>query len=131
MPMRIKSLRLSNGHNRYYVLTIGLGEHPKKIVALGGPIGCEKTSVLDGLLYLNNAHQPIGNKDAKDHKYHSLSAQPGFTHGYIEVSFATGTFQEVRARRREAGLETQSFLSAVHIAIPAPRRPRRLKPPQR
>jgi AAA15 family ATPase/GTPase len=107
--MRIKNLRFKNGYKRFYDLTIDLGEYPKKIVALVGPNGCGKSSVLDGLLFLNNVHQQIGNKGTKDHKYHSLSAQPGFSHENIEVNFATGTFQEVRARRREAGLENTIF----------------------
>lgn len=99
MPMRIKNLRFKNGYKRFHDLTIDLGEQPKKIVALVGPNGCGKSSVLDGLLFLNNVHGQIGNKNPKDHNYHSLSAQPGFSHGNIEVNFAEGTFQEVRESR--------------------------------
>jgi AAA15 family ATPase/GTPase len=109
MPMRIKNLRFKNGYKRFHDLTIDLGEQPKKIVALVGPNGCGKSSVLDGLLFLNNVHGQIGNKNPKDHNYHSLSAQPGFSHGNIEVNFAEGTFQEVRESRRQTGLENTIF----------------------
>ena len=107
--MRIKSLRFKNGYKRFHDLTIDLGEQPKKIVALVGPNGCGKSSVLDGLLYLNNVHRQIGNKDLKDHNYHSLAGQPGFTHENIEVNFVEGTFQQVRSRRMQLGSENTIF----------------------
>lgn len=109
MPMRIKSLRLKNGYKRFHDLTIDLGEQPKKIVALIGPNGCGKSSVLDGLLYLNNVHGQIGDKSSKDYSYHSLAGQPGFTHENIEVNFVEGTFQQVRSRRAQAGSENTIF----------------------
>ena len=107
--MRIKSLRLKNGYKRFHDLTIDLGEQPKKIVALVGPNGCGKSSVLDGLLYLNNVHGQIGDKSRKDYNYHSLAGQPGFTHENIEVNFAEGTFKQVRGRRAQAGSENTIF----------------------
>ena len=60
--MRIKKLQLKNGYKRFFDLTIDLGENPKKIIALIGPNGCGKSSVLDGMLFHHNAHGQIGNK---------------------------------------------------------------------
>lgn len=54
--MRIRTVRLKNGYKRFRDLTIDLGENPARIVALVGPNGCGKSSVLDGLLYHANAH---------------------------------------------------------------------------
>ncbi len=54
--MLITKLRLKNGYKRFHDLTIDLGETPARIVALVGPNGCGKSSVLDGLLYHAGAH---------------------------------------------------------------------------
>lgn len=78
-------------------------------MALIGPNGCGKSSVLDGLLYLNNVHGQIGDKSSKDYSYHSLAGQPGFTHENIEVNFVEGTFQQVRSRRAQARSENTIF----------------------
>jgi len=36
--MKIKKIKLMNGYKRFHDLTIDLGDNPKKIVALVGPI---------------------------------------------------------------------------------------------
>ena len=68
--MRIKKIELRNGYKRFHHLTIDLGVNPKRIVALVGPNGCGKSSVLDGILFRNGAHEAIGEKGNKDYKYH-------------------------------------------------------------
>jgi len=59
--MKIKKVRLKNGYKRFHDLTIDLGDEPARIIALVGPNGCGKSSVLDGLLYHHRAYQDIGN----------------------------------------------------------------------
>lgn len=95
--MRIKKIQLKNGYKRFYDLTIDLGENPKRIIALVGPNGCGKSSVLDGLLYLNNSHNVIGNKGVKDHQYHSMNKSPGYNYQNILVDFVEGSYQQIRA----------------------------------
>ena len=63
--MQIKKIQLKNGYKRFYDLTIDLGENPKRIVALVGANGCGKSSVFDGMLYLNSGFNALGGKGGK------------------------------------------------------------------
>jgi len=56
LTMRLKKVRLKNGYKRFRDLTIDLGDEPARVVALVGPNGCGKSSVLDGLLYHASPH---------------------------------------------------------------------------
>lgn len=107
--MRIKKLQLKNGYKRFFELTIDLGDEPKRIVALVGPNGCGKSSVLDGLLFLNNAHNRIGDKSQKNHEYHSMNQMPNYNYQNIEIEFTEGRYQEVREKRAEIGTENTIF----------------------
>ena len=68
--MKIKKIHLK-GYKRFQDLTIDLGEEPKRIVALVGPNGCGKSSVFDGMLFVNNSYHTIGNSGFKESSYHS------------------------------------------------------------
>lgn len=103
--MRIKRLRLFNGYKRFHDLTIDLGPNPKRVIALVGPNGCGKSSVLDGILFKKNAYGQIGNTGAKDYTYHSMEGTPNFEHSSIEIEFAEGTWSEVHEQKRRAGKE--------------------------
>lgn len=70
--MRIKKIHLKDNYKRFKDLTIDLGDNPRKIIALVGPNGCGKSSVMDSILVLNNIHFTIGNKGTKQSWYHSL-----------------------------------------------------------
>ena len=71
--MKVKKIRLKNGYKRFCDLTIDLGNNPKRIIALVGANGCGKSSVFDGMLFLNKAYgRFVGNKGDKGYKYHSL-----------------------------------------------------------
>ncbi|MBS9388996.1 MAG: AAA family ATPase [Dolichospermum sp. WA123] len=107
--MRIKKLQLKNGYKRFFDLTIDLGENPKRIVALVGPNGCGKSSVLDGMLFHNNAHNRVGNKDGKDHQYHSMNRTPNYNHQNVSIQFLEGTFQEIRSEKQRSGKENTIF----------------------
>jgi predicted ATP-dependent endonuclease of OLD family len=107
--MRIKKLQLKNGYKRFFDLTIDLGENPKRIVALVGPNGCGKSSVLDGMLFHNNAHNQLGNKGGKDHQYHSMNRIPNYNHQNVSIQFLEGTFQEIRDKKAESGKENTIF----------------------
>jgi AAA15 family ATPase/GTPase len=107
--MRIKKLKLRNGYKRFFDLTIDLGDEPKRIVALVGPNGCGKSSVLDGMLFHNNAYGAIGNKGGKNHEYHSMNKTPNYDHQNIEIEFYEGSFYEIREGKKKIGKENTLF----------------------
>lgn len=107
--MKIKRLQLKNGYKRFRHLTIDLGDNPKRIIALVGSNGCGKSSVLDGMLFLNNAHNIIGSKGNKNHEYHSMHRTPNFSYNNIEIEFDQGTYQAVRAIKQQLGKENTIF----------------------
>lgn len=109
--MRIQKLRLKNGYKRFHDLTIDLGDNPARIVALVGPNGCGKSSVLDGLLYHANAHARIGQERNIDPKYHSKneSSASVTAHNDIEIQFIDGYFHEVNNRKAITGKNKTIF----------------------
>lgn len=109
--MRIKKLRLFNGYKRFHDLTIDLGENPSRIIALVGPNGCGKSSVLDGLLFHHNAHSRLGNKNERDRFYHSMNNDPAFNYQNINIEFTSGTYSEVRNCRSDKKNTLFSFRS--------------------
>jgi len=107
--MKIKKIQLKNGYKRFYDLTIDLGESPKRIIALVGPNGCGKSSVLDGMLFLNNAFHMIGNKGRKDYNYHSMTQTPNFNHQNVIIQFDEGEFSKIKQTRQQLGTENTIF----------------------
>lgn len=107
--MRIKKLQLMNGYKRFFELTIDLGDEPKRIIALVGPNGCGKSSVLDGMLFHNNAHTQIGNKGGKNHEYHSMNKTPNYDYQNIKIEFFEGGYQQIRHDRSKTGKENTIF----------------------
>src|SRR5690606_24116075 len=99
--MRIKKMQLKNGYKRFHDLTIDLGNDPKRIIALVGPNGCGKSSVLDGMLFHNNAYGEIGNKGGKDHTYHSMTQTPNFNYQNVVIEFDNVTFEALKQQRRK------------------------------
>lgn len=107
--MRIKKIHLKNGYKRFFDLTIDLGDNPARIIALVGPNGCGKSSVLDGMMFHNNAHGQIGNKGAKNHEYHSMNRTPNYNHQNVLIDFAEGNYQELRTKKAASGHENTMF----------------------
>ncbi len=107
--MKVKKIQLKNGYKRFHDLTIDLGDSPKRIIALVGANGCGKSSVLDGMLFHNNAHGAIGNKGNKDHEYHSMYKTPNFNHQNVEIMFDRGAFNTVREEMKLSGKENTIF----------------------
>lgn len=107
--MKIKKVQLKNGYKRFHHLTIDLGDSPKRIVALVGPNGCGKSSVFDGMLFLNSAHQLVGDKGRKDFNYHSMHKSPSFDWQNIEIEFLGGSFQTIRDAKVQMGKENTIF----------------------
>ena len=106
--MLIKRLRLKNGYKRFHDLTIDLGKDPARIVALVGPNGCGKSSVLDGLLHHANAHERVGAGNHRDLGYHSIT---GATSSYqdIEIEFTNGSFSSIRESKTKTGKPNTIF----------------------
>ena len=107
--MRIKRIQLKNGYKRFHDLTIDLGNEPKRIIALVGPNGCGKSSVLDGMLFHNNAYGAIGNKGGKDHNYHSMTQTPNFDYQNIIIELDASNFQQLKSERTKTGKENTIF----------------------
>jgi len=108
--MKIKKIQLKNGYKRFYDLTIDLGDEPKRIIALVGPNGCGKSSVLDGMLFHTNTWGSIGNKGDKGYKYHSMMQTPTFNYQNILIEFdKKGTVWELIQERAETGKERTIF----------------------
>lgn len=106
--MRIKKIRLK-GYKRFHDLTIDLGENPKRIIALVGANGCGKSSVIDGMLFHNNAYDIIGNKNRKDYNYHSITQKPDYSYNNVIIETTEGKFDEIRNKKAELGKENTIF----------------------
>ena len=107
--MKIKKIRLSNGYKRFQDTTIDLGENPPRIVALVGSNGCGKSSVFDGMLFLQNAHDTIGAGQGRGNEYHSMHAEQRVTHSDINIEFDKGVFQTVFIEKQEKKLQKTIF----------------------
>ncbi|MGP3699893.1 AAA family ATPase [Rhodobacter sp. NSM] len=100
--MHIKRVRLKNGYKRFKDLTIDLGPDPARIIALVGPNGCGKSSVLDGLMYHANAHSTIGENGNRNPSYHSMTGiNPSYNS--VEIEFTEGSFSKVHERLAATG----------------------------
>jgi len=107
--MRIQKIQLKNGYKRFYDLTIDLGATPARIIALVGPNGCGKSSVLDGMLFHHGAYNPIGNKGVKNHEYHSMNRAPNYSYENVEIVFVEGAYAQVREQKAKIGRENTIF----------------------
>ena len=100
--MFIKKIKL-DGYKRFKSLTIDLGDNPKRIIALVGPNGCGKSSVFDGMLFLNTAFAMIGNKGYKDFHYHSMEQNPSYDYRKVNIDFVDGSFRTVIDQKQKEG----------------------------
>lgn len=109
--MRLKKVQLKNGYKRFANLTIDLGDNPSRIIALVGPNGCGKSSVLDGMLYHNNQYGHIGHTGAKDYTYHSMDKLPNYDFRDITLEFTnpSQTYAEIKAKRHDEGKPNTIF----------------------
>ncbi|WP_111429017.1 ATP-binding protein [Rhodobacteraceae bacterium DSL-40] len=108
--MRISKIRLKNGYKRFHDLTIDLGDNPARIVALVGPNGCGKSSVLDGLLFYAKAYSPIGRGGNRSNDYHSMTRKMYFDAlQQIEIKFTSGSFQSIFTSKQKTGTENTIF----------------------
>ena len=107
--MFIKKIRLKNGYKRFHDLTIDLGETPARIVALVGPNGCGKSSVLDGLLYHTKPYGRIGLDSNRDHNYHSMNGTTSLSYQDIEIQFDIGDFVTIRNSKEAIGKANTIF----------------------
>ncbi|MEE3427751.1 MAG: AAA family ATPase [Ruminococcus sp.] len=106
--MKIKKIHLK-GYKRFHDLTIDLGEEPKRIVALVGPNGCGKSSVFDGMLFVNNSYHTIGNSGFKESSYHSLENIPNYNSKNVNLFFDTGDYNTVWCNKEKTGKEKTIF----------------------
>lgn len=101
--MRLRKVRFKNGYKRFRDLTIDLGENPARIVALIGPNGCGKSSVLDGLLFHVQPYGRLGSQGGRDHTYHSMDNVPSYNYQNIEIEFTNGSYLQEVERRQKTG----------------------------
>jgi predicted ATPase len=101
--MRLRKVRLKNGYKRFRDLTIDLGDNPARIVALVGPNGCGKSSVLDGLLFRAKANVQLGVHSERDHTYHSMDNLPSYDWQNIEIDFIDRNYSLEAEERRKRG----------------------------
>ena len=95
--MYIKKIQMLD-YKRFHDLTIDLGDDPKRIVALVGPNGCGKSSVLDAIAFcLYRLIGRFGSSEYKDYHYHSLLQEPSFNErgDKIVISLDQGYFRDV------------------------------------
>ena len=108
--MFIAKLRLKNGYKRFHDLTIDLGQNPARLVALVGPNGCGKSSVLDGLLYHASAHHPLGTPaPSRGDSYHSSTGAGSSPHRDVDIQFTTGPFQKIHGLKFAVGKASTIF----------------------
>ena len=106
--MKIRSLRLK-GYKRFHGLEIQLGEKPSRFIALVGPNGCGKSSILDGLLYLQRNYVEIGNTGQMGTDYHSLGDPITDVEKNIEVTFTNGNYREIHSQKEVKGKQSTIF----------------------
>lgn len=107
--MFINRLRLKNGYKRFHDLTIDLGQTPARFVALVGPNGCGKSSVLDGLIFHASAHEQLGQQSPREQSYHSLKGDGSLTWTDIDIHFTTGDFSAIRQSKVATGKSNTIF----------------------
>ena len=107
--MRVKKLQLKNGYKRFHDLTIDLGPEPKRIVALVGPNGCGKSSVLDGMLYVTSNQKKIGSGEGRGADYHSMHVAKQVTTEDVVIDFDNGPFAQVIQARSKNDLVSTLF----------------------
>ena len=107
--MKIKRLHIKNGYKRFHNLTIDLGDDPKRIIALVGPNGCGKSSVLDALVFRAKIYSNLGNTGQKDNSYHSMRDQQVFDYQDIGIDFLDGEFLQISTERGKIGQAATIF----------------------
>lgn len=113
ISMRVKSISLRKGYKRFLDTTLDLGEQPKKIVALVGKNGSGKSSVFDGMLYIQNYFAKIGEYSNKESDFHSMDQDPAFNNSWqenVQIEFDNGSFQDVFNKKNAAGFPKTMFV---------------------
>ena len=109
--MRIRNIHFKNGYKRFFDLKIDLGSDPKRIIALVGSNGCGKSSVFDGMLYLNNAYgHSVGNVGLKDDNYHSMNKNKKFNFQDIIIEFVEGNYHNI-LKEKESNQKEKTIFS--------------------
>jgi predicted ATPase len=80
-----------------------LGDTPGRIIALVGPNGCGKSSVLDGILFSVSTLAQIGGRGQRDYTYHSMLRAPGFNSENVKIEFVEGPWMTVFKTKHAAG----------------------------
>jgi predicted ATPase len=103
----VKNIRLKNGYKRFHDLTIDLGDKPARIVALVGPNGCGKSSVLDGMLYQQLTRTSIGQTGRRSNSYYFMEGSG--LNDSASIEFDKGSLNNAMHARRVAGKPNTLF----------------------
>ncbi|WP_244421043.1 AAA family ATPase [Hyphomicrobium sp. MC1] len=106
----IKRVEIKDGYKRFHHLTIDLGQSPKRIIALVGPNGCGKSSVLDALLYRYTNQQRMIGRQGRPTEYHSMTGGAYAAASSIVVDFDKGTFNDVVGQKHALSPEKHNTL---------------------
>lgn len=107
--MRIKKLNLRNGFKRFFNVTIDLGDNPARIIALVGPNGIGKSSVLDGLMFYQNAYDRVGEYFSTSGDYHSMFVDRPVSYQDVTIDFVEDGFHKIREKKKALGKENTIF----------------------
>ena len=86
--LEVKNVRCGYDNNEI-IKGVSFNVEPGSKLCIVGPNGCGKSSVFDGMLFLQTSYQRIGSSNAKTYTYHSLEQFKNYNQNNIHIDFDT------------------------------------------